>query len=205
MESVGPCDAGGGSSRAQRTRERIVDAGFELIRRVGIRRLAMEDVADAAGVSRAGLYRHFPNKQALVDEVLESNARRYRRELTSALASKRTLAGKIGAAARFGNFPPRDLLLLGLSETDPSSLAVLLTAGAHAFLERATRFWEPHVVEAQQRGEIARFMDARQAAEWIARSFFSLATIPPVTVDHSDPAAVERYARTFILAGLRQK
>jgi len=130
----------------------------------------VDEVAKMAGVSRAGLYRHFPNKQTLVDEVLETNARRFRQELTTALAGKRTLAAKIGAAARFGTFPPHDLLLLGLSETDPTSLAVLLTAGAHGFLARATRFWEPHVVIAQERGEVDGAIDAAQAAEWIARS-----------------------------------
>ena len=190
-------------SRTERTRERIVSAGFDLIRSAGIRRLTMEDVADAAGISRAALYLHFPNKQALVDEVLETNARRFRHELTNALATKRTLAAKIGAAARFGNFPPRDLLLLGLTETDPVSLATLLTAGSHRFLERAIRFWEPHVTDAQRRGEISRTIDAAQGAEWIARCFFSLATTPPITFDPDKPAEVERFARRFILAGLK--
>jgi AcrR family transcriptional regulator len=190
-------------SRAERTREGIVDAGFDLVRQVGIRRLSMEAVAEQAGVSRAGLYRYFPNKQALVDEVLETNARRLRRELTWLLNGKRSLAAKVATAARFGHFPPQDLLVLGLTETDPESLAMLLTTGAHRFLERAIRFWEPHVEEAKRRGEIGPSLDTRQGAEWIARSFFSLATIPPLTFDTADPAAFERYARTFIIGGLR--
>jgi AcrR family transcriptional regulator len=191
--------------RAEQTRERIVAAGFDCVRRVGIRRLAMDAVAEEAGVSRAALYRYFPNKQALVDEVLESNARRFRRELERLVGGKRTLAAKVGAAARFGHFPPRDLLLLGLTETDPVSLAMLLTTGAHGFLERATRFWEPHVEEAKRRGEVARAVDARQAAEWIARGFFSLATVPALTFDATDAAAIEAYARRFILGGVSGK
>ncbi len=162
----------------------------------------MEAVAEQAGVSRAALYRYFPNKQALIDEVLEANARRWRQELTRLLAGKRTLATQVGAAARFGHFPPEDLLLLGLSETDPESLAILLTTGAHRFLERAIRFWEPHVAAAKKRGEIDRSVEPRQGAEWIARSFYSLATIPALTFDAGDPAAFERYARSVILHGL---
>jgi len=188
--------------RAQQTRERIINAGHDCVRRVGIRRLAMDAVAEEAGVSRAALYRYFPNKQALVDEVLESNARRFRRELERLVRNKRTLAAKVGAAARFGHFPPRDLLLLGFTETDPVSLAMLLTTGAHAFLDRATRFWEPHVEEAKQRGEVAPAVNAAQAAEWIARSFFSLATVPAATFDATDAAAFEGYARRFILHGV---
>ena len=97
-------------------------------------------------------------------------------------------------------------MLLGLTETDPESLAMLLTTGAHRFLERAGMcFWEPHVQEAKQRGEVGRAVDARQA-EWIARSFFSLATIPAfLTFDASEPAAFERHARTFIMHGLDGK
>lgn len=165
----------------------------------------MEEVAAEAQLSRAAIYRHFPNKQALVDEVLETNARRFRLELTALLEQEATLADKVGAAARFGHFPPRDLLLLGLTETDPESLSYLLTTDAHRFLDRATRFWEPHVVQAIQRREISRRLEPRQAAEWIARSFFSLATVTPQSIDATDPGAVERYARTFIIGGLRQR
>jgi AcrR family transcriptional regulator len=192
-------------SRAERTRERIVAAAFLLVRRFGIRHLVMDAVAEEAGVSRAALYRYFANKQALIDEVLEENARRWRRALDERLAGKRTLAGKVGAAAHFGHFPPGDLLLLGLRETDPESLAELLTTGAHQFLQRAIRFWAPHVAKARQRGEISRSVEPEQGAEWIARSFYSLSTIPGMTFDASEPAALERFARSFILSGLRDR
>lgn len=189
-------------TRAELTRERILATGHERIRRVGIRRMTMEAVAEEAGVSRAALYRYFPNKGALVDAVLENNAKRFRQELSTLLETKDTLADKVAAAARFGHFPPRELLLLGLSETDPVSLAMLLTADAHRFVERATRFWEPHVRAAQGAGEISPRLRARQGAEWIARCFFSLATTPGVTFNAASPAAFERYARTFIVGGL---
>ena len=60
----------------------------------------------------------------------------------------------------------------------------------------------PHVEEAQQRGEIDAELDARQVAEWIARSLFSLVSVRALTFDVSDPAAVEAYARTFIVGGI---
>lgn len=193
------------TSRAEETRDRIVAAAFLVVRDVGIRHLPMDRVAKEAGVSRAALYRYFPNKQVLVDEVLEENARRGRRALEERIAGKRSLAGKIGAAARLGLLPSEDLLLLGLHETDPESLAVLLTTGAHRFLQRAIRFWTPHVAQARERGEISRSVQPEQGAEWIARSFYSLSTIPGVTFEAGDPAALERYARAFILSGLRDR
>lgn len=191
--------------RAERTRDHIVEVAHDCMRQVGIRRLAMDAVATEAALSRAALYRHFPNKQALVDAVLERNARRFRRELDAVLEGLPTLEDKVAAAARFGHFPPRDLLLLGLAETDPESLAMLLTAGAHQFLERATRFWARHVELAQADGEVPRTIDAQQAAEWIARSLFSLATTPVATIDAEDPDALGRYAGAYIVRGLHPK
>jgi hypothetical protein len=72
-------------------------------------------------------------------------------------------------------------------------------------LERATRFWEPHVIEARRRGEVGGSVDPAQGAEWIARSLFTLATIPPVSFDASDPEKVARYAGRFIISGLGGK
>ena len=91
---------------------------------------------------------------------------------------------------------------LGLSESDPESFASLLTTGAHPFLQRTILFWVPHVEDAQRRGEIDADLDARQVAEWIARSLFSLVSVRALTFDASDPAEVEAYARTFIVGGL---
>lgn len=193
------------AGRGERTRERIVEVAHACIRQVGIRRLAMDAVAGEAGLSRAALYRHFPNKQALVDAVLEHNARRFRLELAAVLDGLPTLEEKVAVAVRFGHFPPRDLLLLGLSETDPASLAMLLTTGSHQFLERATRFWAPHVEQAQAAGELPETVDTAQAGEWIARSLFSLATTPAVTFDGDDATVLERYARAFIVRGLHHK
>lgn len=192
-------------SRAERTRERIVEVAFRIVRRVGIRHLTMDALAEEAGISRATLYLHFANKQALIETVLEENGDRWRHALAELLAGKRTLESKVGAAARFGQVPPKNLLLHELSETDPESPAVLLTIGTHRFLDRTTRFWEPHVVEAKERGEIGRSVDPSKGAEWIARSLYSLSTIKAITFDASNLPALERYARSFILSGLRDK
>lgn len=182
-----------------------MEVAYACMREVGIRRLAMDAVATEAGLSRAALYRYFPNKPALVDAVMEHNARRFRLELEAVLEDVSTLEDKVAGAVRFGYFPPRELLLLGLSETDPESLVTMLTTGAHKFLERATRFWTPHVEQAQSAGELPTMLDAAQGGEWIARSLFSLATTPATTIDTDDPLALERYARTFILWGLHPK
>src|SRR6187399_2378359 len=49
----------------QRTRQRIVDAAEELHGTVGPARASVSAIADAAGVTRATVYRHFPDDESL--------------------------------------------------------------------------------------------------------------------------------------------
>ena len=51
-------------------RQRILDAALDEVGRNGLAKLAMDDLAATAGVSRATLYRLFPGKSALFDELL---------------------------------------------------------------------------------------------------------------------------------------
>ena len=46
--------------------EQILDAAYELLLAVGMRRMSMADIARRAGVSRATLYRRWPNVAAVI-------------------------------------------------------------------------------------------------------------------------------------------
>jgi AcrR family transcriptional regulator len=51
-------------------KEQILDAAYELLLAVGMRRLNMADIARSAGVSRATLYRHWPNANSVVGALV---------------------------------------------------------------------------------------------------------------------------------------
>jgi AcrR family transcriptional regulator len=53
------------------TRERILEAAEEVLRRFGPAKATVVDVARALGVSHGSVYRHFPSKAALRDAVAE--------------------------------------------------------------------------------------------------------------------------------------
>lgn len=54
------------------TGERILAAAIELLERDGLTRLSMDELAEAAGVSRASVYRIYPGKSALFAALLEA-------------------------------------------------------------------------------------------------------------------------------------
>ncbi|MGW0182264.1 TetR/AcrR family transcriptional regulator [Nocardia sp. NPDC003345] len=77
-------------------RELLVDAGERLFADRAYDEVLMEDVAAAAGVSRALLYRHFPNKRELFAEVYRRAAARLLDD--TVLDSQRPLDDQLAAA-----------------------------------------------------------------------------------------------------------
>jgi AcrR family transcriptional regulator len=53
------------------TRQRILETAENLLRRFGLAKTTVVDVARALGVSHGSIYRHFPSKAALQDAVAE--------------------------------------------------------------------------------------------------------------------------------------
>lgn len=63
------------TARGAATRARIVEAAAELIRAKGVAATNLDEVRAASGTSKSQLYRHFPDKDALVREVVALQAR----------------------------------------------------------------------------------------------------------------------------------
>ena len=64
-------------SIVEATRARLATRGYE--------NLSMRDVADQAGITAAAIYRHFPNKDALVDFVVDDSFREFELQLLRAI------------------------------------------------------------------------------------------------------------------------
>jgi AcrR family transcriptional regulator len=69
------------------TEERILGATLRLVGRRGVKRLGMQEVSEAAGVSRATLYRYFPSKDHLIDAVAIFDERTFTEGLARSLAA----------------------------------------------------------------------------------------------------------------------
>ncbi|CAB4820103.1 MAG: TetR family transcriptional regulator [Actinobacteria bacterium] len=68
-------------------REQILDVSVQVFARNGFHSTSMNDVADAAGVTKPVLYQHFDSKQDLYLALLEEAGNRLRNTVTKAVAS----------------------------------------------------------------------------------------------------------------------
>lgn len=65
------------AQRAER-RKAILEAAREVFLRYGFKKTAMDDIAKAAGLSRQGLYLHFPTKDALFGDMVQRTLAEFR-------------------------------------------------------------------------------------------------------------------------------
>jgi AcrR family transcriptional regulator len=76
------------------TRDRILEAALLAMGRVGLRRLTMGDVSEAAALSRGTVYRYFPTKDHLLAVVAEYERDRFADGLRGSFAD--VPAGELG-------------------------------------------------------------------------------------------------------------
>ena len=78
------------TARGAATRDRIVQAAAQLMYVRGVNATTLDDVRAAAGTSKSQLYRHFPDKEALVHAVIEMRGEQVLERETGRLASLRS-------------------------------------------------------------------------------------------------------------------
>ncbi len=115
------------------TASRILESAEGCIRRYGLHRFSMGDVAQAAGLSRGSVYNHFQDREALVDAVLERAADRFVESSEASVKRRRTLAGQVAEAAAFIRAHDR--------RPDPHARARRRPAARHACSPRASTAW----------------------------------------------------------------
>lgn len=188
--------------RGAATRARILEASALCVRRWGIRRLSMNDVARQAGVSRRTVYMYFPDRDALVEAVLEAMAAALVQAIAPDVRRRATLAEQVAeAAVRIHALLPAEAELgLGRRPGESVSAAMILVRCPRV-VRAWLAFWRPLVEAARDRGEIRADIDVDTAAEWIMRMHVSLVTFPAQTFDAEDPEQVRRYVQAFVPGG----
>lgn len=185
-------------------RDRLIDAAETCLRANGIRTTTVSEVAEAAGVSRGWLYRHFPDKAALLGAAIVRLNEAFWSEAHAVLEVVEGLDHQITAGIGHGRTAYDDpgALLMKLRLAEPEEFAACAGAGVQGLVPDLAGFWTRYLVAACHRGEIHPDVDIAEAAEWVARAVLSLATVPGDTLDPTDPAAVLTHVRRYVLPGL---
>lgn len=182
------------------TEEAVLRAATDRIRSVGVRRTTIEDVARDAGVSRGTVYRYFPGKDELVTAVFSRASGAFVTDSIAILERHDTLADRVVANATFARAFVTKQAFLGLDETEPETVSVLLTRDLPRLMAPWIELWVPYVEAAQADGEVRPDLDPRRTAEWLIRVLVSVVTTPAVTVDLDDPDQLASFLRDHLLS-----
>jgi AcrR family transcriptional regulator len=193
------------STASPTVRERLIDAAELCLRAKGIRATTVSEVAEAAGVSRGWLYRHFPDKVSLLGAAIVRLNDAFWSEAHGLLEQVDGLDAQIAAGIRHGRTAYDDpgALLMKLRVDEPEEFAACAGAGVQGLVPDLADFWARYLIAARDRGDIHADIDIAEASEWVARALISLATVPGNTLDPADPVAVLRHVRRYVMPGLR--
>ena len=153
---------------AGHARDKLVTAAGECIDRGEIGQATVGAIAEAAGVHRVTFYRHFPDKESLVVEVLERRAAPVLEHAAHTLQAgdffPYGLIEAMATAISEVRTKPGLVAALGLYPTDD----VPHSAGtSDRFLQRAIDITAPHIVAAQSAGLLRSDIPAYDIVEWL--------------------------------------
>lgn len=179
--------------------DRILDATLRCAARWGVSKTTLDDVARAAGCSRATIYRTFPGgKDALLAAAAEREIDRFFDDLAACLDTTESLD---------------DLLVAAITE------AARWVAGQDVFqylLAHEPEVVLPHlafhrlnglfaVVAAHSAPYLARYVaqdDAPRVAEWVTRLVLSYTLVPSDDVDLADEDDARRLVAGLLVPGI---
>jgi AcrR family transcriptional regulator len=161
--------------RRRNVREDIYGAALASFERHGVRRTLMEDVAREAGVSRPTIYYYFPDKDALVLEVIVRQVREIHRQIRETIRPEDGLPAMIEASLTTIRLSSENQYLQLLTQPDSAGLTARL-AESDIVMGLQRELWYPMLEAARDRGELRADRDFDDVIRWITFLEFSLIT-----------------------------
>jgi len=183
-------------------REAILDAAEACLRRDGIRRTTVRGVAEEAGLSRAYVYRFFPDKPTLLSAALIRRDSAFWADAHERISAASDVAGMVAEAVLLSRRAPLGPLALELAEAEPAAYAEVMGTYVHELVPGLLDFWVEHLGTAQERGLVRADLDVEAAAEWVIRVLASLVSVPGRTVDTDDPESLRSCLEKFLAPAL---
>jgi AcrR family transcriptional regulator len=188
-------------ARTDTTRERVVEAAGTCFSRYGVAKTTVEDIAAAAGLSRATVYRAFTGgRDELILAVVLRDLARFLDRLAERLAGQTSVSDGIVEgvldAVSFVRSEPQMAQFL-VPEAAGHTQAVVAGA-AERVLELCCDYVRPYFDLARRERLVRDDVEVEGAMEFLFRIISSMTVMPL----HRDDEATRRFVRTYIVPAL---
>lgn len=165
--AIEPIVAGIGRPVGDESAVAVLDAAADHLRRFGLGRWSVDDVADAAGVGRTSVYRWIGSRDDLVHQVLARELRETLLAIAAATAAVDGFEDRVVEAVLVCLDALDGSVVDHLVRNDPQSVLPLLTTGAGPLIALARSALAPQLMA-------DGITDDRRQAEMIAESLARL-------------------------------
>jgi AcrR family transcriptional regulator len=184
--------------------DRILRAAAACFRERGVEGTSMADIATAAGLQRPNLYRYFPNKEAVVLEVLMRETRAVHAERRALVR----LAGPVGPLLAeslvSGQALARDDELIRFAMTgEAAEMTAGLVRSESLLFAVEKAYWEPLLAYGRERGELRDDLTDDEIVRWFFVSQFLMFSHEDFFPAEAVRAQVERFVVPAVLADPR--
>lgn len=185
------------------TELRILEAGSACVARFGNEKTAIQDVADAAGVSRATVYRYFPDRATLLRAITRYENQRQLEEVRQRAASTTQLEDAVAIVVEVQAATALRYRTHEHLRNRDRGLAQYLLLERSFAMEPLREMVRPYVERARDAGELDPELGVDEAVEWIVIAVAAIPALPdsPV-VQADDPATLGRTFARRLCRGL---
>jgi AcrR family transcriptional regulator len=184
-------------------RDRVYAGTYECVARFGLAKTTVDDIARAAGVSRATVYRMFPGgRDQVMRETVGWEMNRFFARLAAEVEDAPGLETRLERGLSFARVSLLDHeVLQKVLATEPDALLPLMTIEQHRVLRYITAYLAPLLEAERAAGRLREGVDVEVAADYVARMLLSLIGSPG-RWDLGDPAAVRQLMGRELLGGI---
>ncbi|MEM8925570.1 MAG: TetR/AcrR family transcriptional regulator [Actinomycetota bacterium] len=181
--------------------ERILKAAADVLAQLPLSKITMDDIARTAGVARQTIYKHFPNRDALIVALLVDETERTHRPALQALHAKER------SAEQLTRLIVTQIRLAGewvlLSRTFDPRLApriAELVLSADALADCVNGIWLPILADYCSDGLLRQGLDLERTVRWLTYQYVWFLSYPDVLTDQ--PEDLGRYVHSYITGAL---
>ena len=167
------------TNKSRPVRERLLDAAEACLQQFGPQKTSMEDVARAAGMSRATVYRYFENRDALLLGVASRQAASLAADAMGYLAQFDDIRDWLveGLLYTLRELPKRPVFASLVTSLDSRS-GTTLFLGSNGMIEIGVNVLRPMFDMAKQQGVVREDLDLELLIEWLLRVLWTYLNAP---------------------------